>query len=547
MRILLAYKSDATGSSDPYLSLLPIGLPYLQVLLRNNGYHSTLANFSKMKWRKIETLLRKEHPDVIGISQFTHNRFESIRLAELAKKINPDCCVVLGGPHATFRYEEILNRYPAIDAVVLGEGELTILELLETFSTKGISGFAGIAGLAARSINSHVIPKLRLPVSDLDALPWPADFSKNTINVDCHRQLEFISTARGCPASCAFCSSPKFWGKLLRFRSPLAIVKEIRYLRDNFGLIYFSLRDDTFTVDRERVIEFCQLLISERLYILWNCQSRVSNVDEELLRLMKQAGCECIQYGVESGSARILRRLDKSITIEQMRHAATATRRVGINLSIYLISGIPEETAEDLQATLNLIEVIKPDDGQVSPLAYYPGTAIFNRDVAIGRIKKDVFEQNTSPAVYVKNDDKTRRYSRQLLAKIEGTAMKNQVSLADIAVQQHILGYCHTTNIMAGELCEEVGDWGGARRWYIEITRQQPDNPWGWLMLGELAARCGDDTEATGAFQKLLELVPAHVEAYIALGELAQLRRDELEAKKYFTKAQSLNPYIDCV
>ena len=185
----------------------------------------------------------------------------------------------------------------------------------------------------------------------MDSLPLPAASFENAIGVDVRRQLEFIITSRGCPASCSFCSSPRFWGKTLRFRSPRAIIDEIRYIRDKYGLIYFSIRDDTFTSDRKRVVEFCRLLLQEKIYILWNCQSRVNAVDEEILCWMKRAGCECVQFGVESGSKRVLMSLGKGITPEQVKRAALATRRVGIHFSIYLITGVPGETEEDLKET----------------------------------------------------------------------------------------------------------------------------------------------------------------------------------------------------
>ena len=127
---------------------------------------------------------------------------------------------------------------------------------------------------------------------------------------------------------------------------------EIKYIRDRYGLIYFSIRDDTFTADRERAIDFCRLLLAERVFVVWNCQSRVNYVDEELLGWLKRAGCECVQLGVETGSPRLLRELGKAIRPEQTIRAADAVRRVGLNLSIYLITGIPGETDLELQETL---------------------------------------------------------------------------------------------------------------------------------------------------------------------------------------------------
>lgn len=136
MRILLAYKSHAAGAADPYTSLLPVGLGYINACLRKKGFQSRIANLSGSGWKKAETLLIREKADILGVSQFTHNRLESLMLARLAKKLNPGCFVVFGGPHATHRATEILDQERAVDAVILGEGEETFLELAGSLAAK---------------------------------------------------------------------------------------------------------------------------------------------------------------------------------------------------------------------------------------------------------------------------------------------------------------------------------------------------------------------------------------------------------------------------
>ena len=304
--------------------------------------------------------------------------------------------MVFGGPHATHRAREILAANRAVDAVVLGEGEETFLELAG-YLAAGNTSLENIRGLALRRGNDVLLTPSREPLADLDNLPLPAAYYDNSFAVDPRRQLEFIITSRGCPAACRFCSSPRFWGKTLRFRSPQSIVDEIRFIRDKYGLLYFSMRDDTFTADRERVMAFCRLLLREKIYILWNCQSRVNAVDAEMLLMMKRAGCECVQFGVESGSRSVLKELGKSITPEQVKAAALAVRQAGINLSIYLITGVPGETEEDLKATCRLIEEIKPSDGQISPLAYYPGTALFEKGVCTRRRQRRYLRVRRQP------------------------------------------------------------------------------------------------------------------------------------------------------
>jgi radical SAM superfamily enzyme YgiQ (UPF0313 family) len=483
---------------------------------------------------------------LIGISQFTHNRFESLELANTVKREAPSCIVVLGGPHAGHRYREILHRYPAVDLVVIGEGEDTLQDVANAVAAGErplAERLKDIPGIAFRDGARVVRTDERVPIRDLDLLPPAHLATDKAIGVDLHQQMEFIITSRGCPAACTFCASPRSWGKQLRFYSAGYIVDEIRGLRDRLGLIYFSIRDDTFTADRRRVMELCRRLMDERLYIMWNCQSRVNTVDEEMLAMMKRAGCECVQFGIETGSDRLLKALNKSVTHEQMIAAASAVRRVGINLSIYLISGIPGETSDDLRDTEKLVTRLQPHDGQVSPLAYYPGTELFLAGVRDGAIPEDAFETQRDEALYALPLPKSRGATRRLIACLERVARGAAFTSADFLFQKRHLGYCHATNVMAGELHEAAGDFAGAEQEYREILRKAPDNPWGWLKFGELCGVAGRLGEAEEAFRNLARLVPAHAPAYAALGELALARGRHREAADCFRRALSLNPY----
>lgn len=541
-QVLLAYKSNRAGAGDPYTSLLPVGLGYLNAVLKNRGFASLTANFSALSWKETEAVISRTRPRVLGISQFTHNRFESLKLATLAKKIDPATFVVLGGPHATHQAREILEGHQDVDAIVLGEGEETFLQLVEAVSG-GKRQLMHVKGMVFRADGGIVKTAARSPIADLDELPFPAAHMDDSIGVDLHRQLEFIITSRGCPATCLFCSSPLFWGKTLRLRSPRNMVDEIKLIRDRFGLIYFSIRDDTFTADKKRILEFCRMLRREKIFILWNCQSRVNAVDEEMLLEMKRAGCECIQFGVESGSARILRTLGKGIGKEQVKTAAALARKVGMNLSIYLIAGVSGETDEDTDATIELVESIQAHDGQVSPLAYYPGSEIFRRGVEARLIAANIFQTDKSEAIYVRADSSVSSSMERLLNAVAHTGEIATYRGESYRRQKKILGYCHATNIMAGEMYEGTGRWQLAEREYREITEQEPDNPWGWLLLGGLFGRQGLMDNACCVYKRVIAIVPSHAPAYSDLGELMMLTGKHGEGVKYFKKALELDPY----
>ncbi|NTV50755.1 MAG: radical SAM protein [Geobacteraceae bacterium] len=503
MKILLTYQSGLPHRNDPYISLLPTGLCYLHACLQEAGYDSILANFSAWPITRIKQEILLLKPDIIGISQWTHNRHSSMELAQTCRELLPHSTIIMGGGHATFCYEDILVEGSPVDIVVLGEAESTLLELLTRISSG--TPWQDISGLAFRSNGLKTVNNPRKSIDDLDSLPMPARYLNRSIGLDLELQSEFIVTTRGCPSTCYFCSSPDFWGKRVRFRSPKAIVEEIQYIRNKYGLIYFSIRDDTFTADRKRVLEFCSLLQKQEVNILWNCQSRVTAIDEELAIEMKRAGCECIQLGVESGSLRTLQQLGKKIVPEQIEQACALIRDIGINLSIYLISGVPGETGDDIQQTIELIRTIRPDDGYVSPLAYYPGTQLYKNAIKSGIITKNIFSNSSQAALYVAL--KPGQSSARLLKELTRNPQEYPERFRQ---QKKRLGYCYTTNVIAGEWYRQQGEHDKAENELLEITTKQPSNPWGWFLLGDLYTEMGKTKKGKEFYAKVLGIVPQH-------------------------------------
>jgi len=504
MKILLAYTSGMPDRTDPYISLLPIGLCSLQAYLRVSGHDVTLANYSGWSQKKITEHIKSVQAIFVGISVWTHNRHASVELAELIKQILPDTLIFAGGAHATFDFKNLLSL-PNLPfaGVVIGEGEETLKELLSSIDA-GMP-WQNVKGISYCSKGKIVTTEFRPYIQNLDSFPFASSSLEYSAGVDIDLQAEFVLTSRGCPSACTFCSSPAFWNRKIRFRSAESIVDEIDFIRSRYGLIYFSFRDDTFTVDRGRTIDFCRLLIERKISILWNCQSRVNVLDKELLPWMKRAGCECIQLGVESGSTRILRQLGKTITPEQVELAARLIRECGINLSAYFISDIPGETEEDLQSTFSLIRTIRPDDGYVSPLAYFPGTKLFQQDVDSGNIQSDIFVSESDAAVFVSG--KGINSKRILKALDRNRPVK---SLKKFRYQKENIGYCFTTNVLAGEWCRQNGDFAKAEVEFKEICTNEKNNPWGWFLLAELYVESGRDKEASACYENVLELVPKH-------------------------------------
>ena len=515
MKILLGYTCHDLGKMEFYSRFTPLGLGTLNAVLRRDGFDARIVNCSAWTWRRKESFLKAERPDLFGVSVFTFNRHEAMRLAALARAANPNCLIVAGGPHATHMPRHLLEHYPQVDVVVRGEGEETLLELARARARGDLRDrLDSIPGVTYRtpargSLAAGFADTAERPVIlNLDTLPHPSA-DPATVGVDPTTQFEFIITSRGCPAACTFCSSPDFWGRGMRFRSAANMIEEVRLLRDRHGVVYVSVRDDTFTVSKKRVIDFCRGLIDQKIDLLWDCQSRVNAVDEERLAWMRRAGCTHIQYGVESGSPRMLQRLNKGITVDQVRAAAAATRRVGLGLSIYLITGIESETDEDLESTTRLIEEIRPHDGLVSPMTIYPGTALHEEARARHGLTDDYWVKERREAFYVREDPWTRRSIRRLLATLRRVGRQAAYGPEDFERQRAIVGDCYALRLSAGERWQRRGALASARKEYLAILQANPRSLWARMRLGALAMRQGRHAEAAGHYEAASEIAPA--------------------------------------
>ena len=521
MKTLLAYKSGRPGAGDYFARMMPVGLGWINATLRQAGFECSLANLSSVDWARTFALLRRERPDLVGITLYTFNRHPGLRLARLAKKANPSCTVIVGGPHATHMAASILKHCPAVTAVAIGEGEMTMLDVARAVASG--RPLAGIPGLMVRDAvtGEPTAGAARATVPDLDALPFPAPWYAGH-RLDVESESSFIITSRGCPARCTFCNTPDFWGTRMRFRSPEHMLAEMRHLRDRMGILYVSIRDDTFTVNKRRVIEFCKRLIDARLGVLWNCQSRVNAIDEERLAWMRRAGCEHIQYGIESGSPRMLDALAKDITIEQIRAAAAATRHVGLPLSIYLISGVPGETDADFAATRALIEEIRPHDGIVAPLAVFPGTRIHDDMVAAGRIEPDFWIRERKHTLYLMEGAAGRRSFRRLANLCARVGRRAVYTIEELEAHTRMHPGAFAPLLALGDGRVARGDVGGAMAAYEEILSGNPANVWGLVRTGMLLARTGDRIGGRLYLKEALRIVPSSLMVRDALAAVAR-------------------------
>ena len=524
--VLLVYSAPRSGFGDEWMRFLPIGLGYLQAALVQKGYRCRLANLSGMSRKDALAYFRSQQVEVIGVSMFTFNRKRSFELLQWAREAHPSAVLLAGGPHPTHLAAEVFQECPALDAIVKGEGELPLLGVVERLAAApGSELWRRAPGLILREGETLS----QAPLEDLDAIGFPAQHFDADF-LDDMGQLAYLSTSRGCPATCNFCNTPEFWGSSIRFRSPEAVLREMELLRACHGLTYFSFRDDTFTANRGRILALMGLIQGSGLHPLWNCQSRVNLVDEERLVAMKRAGCEFMQFGVEHASERVLALLDKGTNMRQARKALSLVRKVGLNLGVYLITGIPGETWEDVEESAAFIREVRPHDVQISPLALYPGTRLFDRYRAEGRISKDFFRATGDAEVFARVDAHTERALRHLDTVARQAHRKATYSPREFAEQKAWLGFCAVTNLLCGEAAEEGGRFIEAEAEYAEIIAREPGSTWGFLKRALLREKLGRRAEALVDLAEVMRLAPGNPEAIALKAEWSQGGR-RLKAK----------------
>lgn len=344
------------------------------------GYGNYLRNLKDMDysiWKEVQSVISEFRPSVIGISSKSQNFASAIVVAKIAKRIDRGIIVIVGGPHATLMGGRILEN-PDIDLCVRGEGEETIVELLRAIESNEIND--AIAGISFRKNGLIVNNPPRGFIENLDDLCFPHQFAAEVFrDYDQYPKDAFSSifATRGCPHNCTFCGSRYIWSRRVRFRSPENIVKEINALRE-LGITRVTFEDDTFGVNKKFLTDLCTAIKDECHGIRWKYEIHVNLVNEENISLMKEAGCDIISLGVESGNNQILKEIRKNITIKQAEAAAELIKKHGIKSKVFFMVGFPQETRESLNDTMMAIKRIKADTIVYSIFTPYPGTEIFD-------------------------------------------------------------------------------------------------------------------------------------------------------------------------
>ena len=376
----------------------PLGMLYCAEVLMREGIEVSILDQAAKRFSSKQTLdwVKKEDPDILGISVLNSSAEEAPKIAEQVKAENPNIMIVLGNYHATFNAERILQKYSFVDVIVRGEGEYTSLELAKCLENNG--DIEEVEGIAFRKNRKIVLTPERPLIKDVDSLPFPdRDLVDARYNCAIYgvrvasKKFSTLVSSRGCPFNCSFCGCRKFARGIWRPRSVENIVDELELLQSQ-GYEQFLFVDDNFTLNPKRVMNFCRKLRKEGMDIEWFCDSRVDNCRYDMFREMVKAGCKVVYFGIESANQRILDYYRKGITPDQSEAAVRKARKAGMDVIVgSFIFGAPDETRQEVENTLKFVTRLDIDVPQLNILGAFRGTDLWADLVAKGYVDEDKY------------------------------------------------------------------------------------------------------------------------------------------------------------
>jgi len=397
----------------------PIGLLYIAAVLEREKFEVSVIDAFLLKLNHIELSRKiiKHKADIVGITSESVNYYESLRIAKTVKNVSK-AVVVLGGPHASIKPMDLI-QYPEVDIVVIGEGEFTMLEIVQRI--KNGQSFDGCKGTVFKKDGEIIVNPLRERIEDLDSIPYPARhlvpikaYPRNYTFGGMKIPVDTITTSRGCPYSCSFCSSRMIWGRIYKTRDPKSVVDEIEFLIKNYGTKSFYFVEDNFTLKKKHVMGICDEIIKRKLKIEWECYSRVDLVNKEILEKIHKAGCKAIWYGIESGSPKTLERLDKGITLEQSRNACKMAKNAGLKVGGSFMIRLPGETKEDIIMTYNFIKELALNPTSLALFRAIPDSQMYQEVV-----EKGMYDASYGDIYFVKLPGISRNYLSEILMRVE--------------------------------------------------------------------------------------------------------------------------------
>jgi anaerobic magnesium-protoporphyrin IX monomethyl ester cyclase len=390
--VLLIHPGDRMKT---FCHMPPLGLAGITSYLNSKGISTGLVDF-QVNNKNIDSVLVENKPAVVGIGGTTHTRFEGFSIAHRTKLYDPRIKVLYGGPHASFTADDTLKHIPDIDIVVRGEGELTAHRVAKHLLS-GSADLTDIPGISYRRNGDIIHNPDAERIPDLDILPFPFR-DPDTLKLY-SLQLEFLNLpaasvmgSRGCPVNCTFCSASAMFGTKLTLRSPKRIVDEIEMLLKEYRFKGIKFFDSTLTLDHNHAEELCNEIIRRKLNFPWECEIRVNGITYNLLRMMRNAGCYYIDFGVESASPSVIKTMHKGITMDQVQNVFHWAKELGIFTKAFFTFGHFGETIDNAYTTVEFMEKFSKYITVAAigvGIRVYPGTEVELQAKSNGSLNRD--------------------------------------------------------------------------------------------------------------------------------------------------------------
>ena len=425
MRIVLVHPAGSNwvpGKKDVAAvanRMAPLGLLSMAAYLEREGHDvSVIDCLGPFAVSGVEANSRKIlglHPDLVGFSTTTSGFLDAYDIAARLKDLQPHLPVVFGGVHVSALGAELLTRFPHIDSLCMGEGEVTLADLAAGKPP------GEIPGLVWRDHGEPVTNKAREPIPDLDTLPFPA--YEKLAGFPKRYRLPLFSyvlvpgatmvTSRGCPYQCSYCDRSVF-RRGFRYNSAEYVYDHMRYLRTRFGVRHLNIYDDLFTLNRKRIVSLCEQLITKPLGMQFNCAVRAGHADDALLEMLKAAGCLMVSLGIETGDEQLMETHKPGVYLAEVRDTVDRIKAAGLRVKGLFMMGLPGETAASIQKTSDFVISLGLDDMNMSKFTPFHGAPVWKTIFEEGNMEEEWRKMNCLNFVFIPNGIDSKKTLDQL-------------------------------------------------------------------------------------------------------------------------------------